>query len=82
MRHSWRRQGCCRIRSFAEERPLCVMVRATLERMLAPNTIDAPFRDHAQRQYEHDRAEDGAGRASDSTKKRPPLTPGPSPTAM
>jgi hypothetical protein len=40
--------------TFAEKRPFCVMVRATLERMLAPGTINALFRDHAQRQYERD----------------------------
>ena len=41
-------------RTFVEKRPFCVMVRATLERMLAPATIDALFREQAQRQYERD----------------------------
>lgn len=41
-------------RAFVEHRPFCVMVRATLERMLAAKTIDAIFREHAQRQYERD----------------------------
>lgn len=41
-------------RTFVEQRPFCVMVRATLERMLAAESIDALFREHAQRQYERD----------------------------
>jgi hypothetical protein len=41
-------------RAFVEKRPFCVMVRATLERMLAAETIDALFREHAHRQYERD----------------------------
>jgi hypothetical protein len=39
---------------FVEQRPFSVMVRATLERMLARDTIDALFREHAERQYERD----------------------------
>jgi len=41
-------------RTFVEQRPFCVMVRATLERMLATDTIDALFRKQAQRQYQRD----------------------------
>jgi hypothetical protein len=41
-------------RTFVEKRPFCVMVRATLERMLAPGTINALFREHAERQYERE----------------------------
>lgn len=39
---------------FVEQRPFSVMVRATLERMLAAETIDAIFRDHAKKQYERE----------------------------
>ena len=41
-------------KSFEEERPFCVMVRATLERMLSPTRLDQLFRDRAKKQYEQD----------------------------
>lgn len=40
--------------TFVEGRPFCVMVRGALERMLAAETIDALFREQAERQYERD----------------------------
>ena len=39
---------------FVEQRSFSVMVRAPLERMLANDTIDALFREHAKRQYERE----------------------------
>ncbi len=41
-------------RPFVEQRPFAVMVRATLERMLAPAAIDGIFRREAEHQYERD----------------------------
>ena len=41
-------------KSFVEQRPFCVMVRATLERMLSPARLDQLFRDCAVEQYEKD----------------------------
>jgi hypothetical protein len=38
-------------RSFVERRPVCVMARATLERVLSPEHIDGLFERTAQRQY-------------------------------
>lgn len=37
---------------FIRERPICVMARATLERLLDPNQVDALFLDAAERQYQ------------------------------
>jgi len=41
-------------KSFVEERPFCVMVRATLERMFSPVRLDQIFRDYAKKQYKRD----------------------------
>jgi hypothetical protein len=42
------------VRPFVEQRPYCVLVRAALERMLAPSRLDQVFRDHAVQQYERE----------------------------
>jgi hypothetical protein len=39
---------------FIENRPVCVMARGILERLLDPDRVDQVFADHAQRQYERD----------------------------
>lgn len=39
---------------FLDEAPICVMVRATLERVFAPERIDAIFHQQAKRQYERE----------------------------
>ena len=39
---------------FIENRPVCVMARGILERLLDPERVDQVFADHAQRQYERD----------------------------
>jgi hypothetical protein len=40
------------LRRFMDEAPVCVAARATLERLLRPEWLDALFRDEARRQYE------------------------------
>jgi len=42
------------VKSFVEQRPYCVMVRASLERMLSPSRLDQIFHDHAVEQYERE----------------------------
>lgn len=42
------------VKPFLEQRPYCVLVRATLERMLSPARLDQVFREHASRQYERE----------------------------
>jgi IS4 transposase len=39
---------------FLQEAPICVMVRATLEGMFAPEAVDRLFREHSQQQYERE----------------------------
>ena len=39
---------------FIENRPVCVMARGILERLLDPQRVDQVFADHAQRQYTRD----------------------------
>lgn len=39
---------------FIENRPVCVMARGILERLLDPVRIDQVFAEHAERQYERD----------------------------
>lgn len=41
-------------RSYVEQRPVCVMARAVLERILEPEHIDALFERMAERQYTRD----------------------------
>jgi hypothetical protein len=41
-------------RPFVEQRPICVMARAVLERVLSPDHIDALFERTAERQYTRD----------------------------
>jgi hypothetical protein len=41
-------------RPFVEQRPICVMARAVLERVLSPDRIDALFERTAERQYTRD----------------------------
>jgi hypothetical protein len=41
-------------RPFVEEKPVCVMARAVLERMLDPGHLDALFAQAAERQYTRD----------------------------
>ena len=40
------------IERFKEKRPVCLMARMALARLLAPEAIDQVFHDHAQDQYE------------------------------
>jgi len=42
------------VKPFLEQRPYCVLVRATLERMLSPTRLDQVFHEHASQQYERD----------------------------
>lgn len=42
------------VKPFLEQRPYCVLVRATLERMLSPERLDQVFHEHASRQYERE----------------------------
>lgn len=42
------------VKPFLEQRPYCVLVRATLERMLSPTRLDQVFREHATQQYERE----------------------------
>lgn len=42
------------VQSFVEQRPYCVMVRASLGRMLSPSRLDQLFQDHAVEQYERE----------------------------
>lgn len=39
---------------FIEKRPVCVMARGILERLLDPRRVDQVFADHARRQYTRD----------------------------
>lgn len=42
------------VKLFLQQRPYCVLVRATLERMLSPTWLDQVFREHATQQYERE----------------------------
>jgi IS4 transposase len=42
------------VKPFLEQRPYCVLVRATLERMLSPARLDEVFHEHASQQYERE----------------------------
>ena len=42
------------VQPFLEQRPDCVLVRATLERRLSPTRLDRVFREHAAQQYERE----------------------------
>lgn len=42
------------VKPFLEQRPYCVLVRATLERMLSPARLDQVFHEHAAQQYERE----------------------------
>jgi hypothetical protein len=42
------------VKPFLEQRPYCVLVRATLERMLSPARLDQVFHEHASQQYERE----------------------------
>ena len=39
---------------FLEQRPYCVLVRASLERMLSPSRLDQVFYENAMVQYERE----------------------------
>lgn len=42
------------VQPFVEQRPYCVLVRASFERMLSPGRLNLVFREHAIHQYERD----------------------------